>query len=230
MNQKLIPFDTRKEIDSDQTLAGKDLEICWVDPIDAFFLQIQGSGTVYLESGQSLVVNYADQNGQEYQAIGKYLISKMPLEKINLFSIEAYLRTLNPAELQTFLNQNPSYIFFKLSDQRSITYLGTPAIEGRTIATDNRYFPKGALAFLEFQKPSFESVGTELPTTTEPTARWVLDQDRGGAITGGGRVDLFWGKGELSKKYAGMMKGNGRLTYLAPKRSFLNKISTTTQL
>jgi membrane-bound lytic murein transglycosylase A len=137
---------------------------------------------------------------------------------MNLFNIEAHLRNLPKKELQDVLNQNPSYVFFQTSQQHAITYLGVPATGGRTIATDKRYFPKGALALLKFEKPVFQPSDAAQPSSSIPVSRFVLDQDIGGAINGGGRVDLFWGQGNESKRHAGVMKNNGNLFYLAPKR------------
>ena len=218
-NHTVVPYYSRDEIDGQKVITGKNLEICWVDPVDAFFLQIQGSGTVNLDDGQSLFINYSDQNGHPYAPIGKFMLDKIPLENINLYSLETYLRTLPAEEMQNYFNKNPSYIFFKTSDQKAITYLGVPATAGRTIATDRRYFPKGGLAFLQFDQPVFNTPTDPLPSSFTTTRRFVLDQDVGGAISGGGRVDLFWGEGAGSKKAAGVMKSLGHLYYLAPKRT-----------
>lgn len=133
-------------------------------------------------------------------------------------TIEAALRRLSPDELRKRLIRNPSYVFFTPSEVSARTFLGLPATAGRTIATDPRFFPKGALALISFPKPVFEAATSELPERTAPVTRFVLDQDTGGAITGGGRVDLFWGRGEEAKRYAGVIKTRGRLVYLAPRR------------
>ena len=219
---QILPYYTREEIDQQGKLKNKKLEICWVDPIDAFFLQIQGSGTVVLSENQKIRVGYAEQNGKRYEAVGKYLTSVIPLEKMTLHSIEHYLRTLTQDEIQKYLNKNPSYVFFQEIKTEPITYLGTPVIAGRTIATDTRFFPKGALAYLEFKKPVFMNPSDTEAVAWEPSSRFVLDQDKGGAIQGGGRVDLFWGAGEPAKQSAGVIKEKGRLYYLAPKISQLS--------
>jgi membrane-bound lytic murein transglycosylase A len=219
VNKSLVPYYNREKIDSGLALRGKSLELCWVDTLDAFILQIQGSGTVDLGRGKYLYINYAEKNGQPYEAVGKFLKDFIPKDELNLYTIENYLRKLPKAEMQVFLNKNSSYVFFQISDQRAITYLGVPSTGGRTIATDRRFFPKGALAFLGFNKPVFSSGDNIAPTSFEPVSRFVLDQDIGGAITGGGRVDLFWGSGDESKRYSGAMKSSGTLYYLAPKRT-----------
>lgn len=213
----LIPYYSREQIDAGAALKGRKLELCWVDPIDAFFLQIQGSGTVELPDGKLLRLNYAEKNGQPYESISKYLRGVIPPEQMNLHTIEAYLRKLPREEMQRILNLNPSYVFFKPLEESALTYLGVPATDGRTIATDAGFFPKGALAFLSFEKPRFTAPGELVPAGGEPVARFVLDQDIGGDIRGPGRVDLFWGRGMEAKLYAGAMKNRGRLYYLVPK-------------
>lgn len=210
----LVPYYSREEIDSRGKLKGRGLELCWMDPIDAFVLQIQGSGQVRLADGGILNVNYAEKNGQPYQSIGNFLRDVIPPSNMSMPSIEAYLRSLlylgGRQALQGVLNLNPSYVFFRLSPESAVTYLGIPATDGRTIATDPRFFPKGALAFLLSPKPS-QGPG-------ESVSRFVLDQDTGGAIRGGGRVDLFWGKGFDAQLHSGVIQQHGRLYYLAPRR------------
>ncbi|MBX7138636.1 MAG: MltA domain-containing protein [Oligoflexia bacterium] len=212
----LLPYYSREEIDSRGALNGRGLEICWVDPIDAFFLQVQGSGVVSIDGKQDLKLNFADKNGHEYQAIGKFVKEKIAPRQVDLPSLEAYLRSLSPAEAQRIMNLNPSYVFFEPGVSNARTASGLPATAGRTIATDHRLFPKGALGLLEFDKPVLEA-GSDRQLGTQRVSRLVLDQDTGGAITGPGRVDLFWGRGEEAKRYAGIIKGRGRLYYLVPK-------------
>ncbi|MCM2323842.1 MAG: MltA domain-containing protein [Oligoflexia bacterium] len=212
-----VPYYSREQIDVRNVLKGRKLELCWVDPVDAFFLQIQGSGTVELPDGKRLRLNYSERNGHSYESISQFLKGAIPPERMNLHTIEVHLRGLPRAELQRYLNLNPSYVFFKSLEESALTYLGLPAVDGRTIATDQRYFPKGALGFLLFAKPKFDASDAIVPKASEPVSRFVLDQDIGGAIKGGGRVDLFWGRGAEAKLYAGAMKGRGRLYYLVPK-------------
>ncbi|OFZ56458.1 MAG: hypothetical protein A2428_14415 [Bdellovibrionales bacterium RIFOXYC1_FULL_54_43] len=217
VGKAIMPYFSRREIDSNKSLKGRKLEICWVDPIDAFFLQVQGSGTIELEDRRQLRVNYAEKNGHPYESLSNHLKSRIPLEQMNMHTIEAFLRSLPASEAREYLERNPSYVFFRTSQERAVTYLGIEATDGRTIATDPRYFPKGALAFLHFEKPVFNPPESLVPSTTEPAARFVLDQDIGGAIQGPGRVDLFWGRGADAKRFAGAMKFPGKLYYLVPK-------------
>ncbi len=215
----LIPYYSRAEIQAG-ALKGRGLELAWVDPVDAFFMQIQGSGTIVLPGDQRLRLGYSDQNGQMYHSIGKFLLAAIPLEKMSLYTIEKHLRGLSPAEARDIMNRNPSFIFFEPLNGRPKTSLGNTVFSGRTLATDTRYFPKGALALLQFKKPVFASDNPE-PTDWEATTRFVLDQDTGGAIRGGGRADLFWGSGLDAKKHAGFVKDKAVLTYLFPKERLL---------
>ncbi len=191
--------------------------LAYVDPIDGFFLEIQGSGAIKLKEGRELRVGYAGQNGHPYVPIGKHLIGPIPKEKITLHSIEEHLRQVGPLEARRIMNLNPSYVFFQKLEGSGLTFFGTEVQAGRTIATDQTLFPKGALAFLEFEKPRFNSLHDTEPAEWIKASRFVLDQDTGGAIRGPHRVDLFWGKGPEAKQAAGVMKGSGRLVYFVPK-------------
>lgn len=213
---QLGPYFSREEIEKG-ALRNRKLELVWTDPVDAFFLQIQGSGTLLLQEGGTMRVGYADQNGHPYQAIGKFLRDVMPIEKITLASLESHLRALEAPKAQELLNKNPSYVFFQKREGPALTSVGSPVLPGRTIATDNRYFPKGTLAFLEFQKPVFETPESADPKEWKAASRFVFDQDTGGAIRGGGRLDLFWGSGKEAKQSAGVIKQSGTLYYLVPR-------------
>jgi membrane-bound lytic murein transglycosylase A len=217
---KIVPYYSRSDLDVTWALDGKGLEICYVDPIDAFFLHIQGSGNVRFPDGKVLSVGYAGQNGRKYHPIGKELLDFIDLENMSLQNIEEHLKGLSREKAQEILNKNPSYVFFKILPGKPITTLGTEVIDGRTLATDLRFFPKGSLGFLMFEKPKFE--GDEIDW--EKAARFVIDQDSGGAIKGGGRADLYWGRGPVAKNHAGIMKNKAKLFYLAPKREFLGEM------
>lgn len=213
----VVPYYSREEIDSAQMLKGQKLEMVWVDPIDSFFLQIQGSGRILLPNKKELRVGYAGQNGYRYDAIGKYLKDKIPIEDMTMHTIEAYLRSIPAGEAQKILNQNASYVFFKENENKSVTFFGSEVIAGRTIATDHRFFAKGVLAYLQVETPVFDDEQSLKPSKFEMKPRLVVDQDTGGAIRGGGRVDLYWGEGAEAKRSAGVMKQTGLLHYLIPK-------------
>lgn len=215
--QTLIPYFDRKEIDIDKKLEGMNLELAYVDPTEAFFIQIQGSGVVQFANGEELHIGYAAQNGHPYMAIGKLLHHVIPKEEMSTQKIKAYLKTLTKSEQQNLLIKNPSYVFFKKLDSDALTYAGMEVADGRTIATDQTFFPKGALAFLDIEEPEFETSLSEAPISWKRLPRFVFDQDIGGAIRGGDRVDLYFGKGNLAFQKAGVMKRIGKLFYLVPR-------------
>jgi len=202
---------SRAEIDSEDKLKNKMLELVWVNSIDAFFLQIQGSGFVTLPSGKELHLGYAGKNGKPYLAIGKLLTDQIPLEKMTTQKIIEHLKNLSGVDLQKILNKNESYVYFKLLEGEAQTYAGMEVIPERTIATDAAFFPKGALAFLDVEVPQGDK-----NSLWEHKPRIVFDQDTGGVIKGGGRIDLFFGRGQKAFDKAGVMKNLGRLYYLIP--------------
>ncbi|HEX3035781.1 MAG TPA: MltA domain-containing protein [Thermodesulfobacteriota bacterium] len=221
----VLPYYTRQEIENNRILEGRNLELAWVDPIDAFFMHIQGSGTVRFQEGEGLRLGYAAKNGHPFVPISKYLSDIIPKGKMSMQAIESYLRRLPKDEQRKILNKNPSYIFFQKLEGKAVTSLGAEVVDGRTIATDQNFFPKGALAYMEFQKPVFRDGASIAPIRWQPTARFVLDQDTGGAIRSPYRVDLYWGSGKEAARHAGVMKNWGRLYYLVPKDEFLQKLS-----
>ncbi len=214
---RVVPYYSRAEIDYAGALAGRGLEAIWVDdPIDAFFLHIQGSGVVTLPDGTTQRVGYAEKNGQPYRAIGNALIERqiLPPKEVSAQSIKAYLRG-NPEQIQEILSYNPSYVFFDLRERGPLGSLGTVVTGNRSIATDANIFPHGALAFIETEKPIFDGNGNV--SRWEKFGRFVLNQDTGGAIIGPGRVDLFTGFGEEAEATAGFMKQPGRLFFILKK-------------
>jgi membrane-bound lytic murein transglycosylase A len=213
LKDQLVPYYTRKEIDTEAALRGKDLELAWVDPVDAFFLQIQGSGTIRYSDGTEEHLVYSDKNGHRYEAIGRFLKDKIAPRPVTMGAIKELLKGATSRDREEILNMNPSYVFFRRSKERAITALGVQATPGRTIAVDPRYAPKGALALLEYQRPEYD--GTRVGF--RPGMRFVVDQDSGGAITGPARVDLFWGRGDEAEKHAGVVQHWGRLVYLVPR-------------
>jgi membrane-bound lytic murein transglycosylase A len=198
--------------------------LAWADPVDVFFLEIQGSGVVKLKDGKEIRLGYAAQNGHPYVPIGRFLKDVIPKDKITMHSIENHLRQVGPEEARRIMNLNPSYVFFRKLQTAGITYFGSEVVAGRTIATDQSFFPKGALAFLEFEKPKFTSAADRDPAAWEKASRFVIDQDTGGAIRGPHRVDLFWGRGAEAKQAAGVIKGKGRLVYFVPREGFLRTL------
>ena len=224
----IVPYYSREEIDGEERLKGKGLEIAWVDPVESFFLQIQGSGVVHFPDGEELRIAYAAQNGHAYEAVGKFLKHAIPLEEMSLERIETYLRALPKREMQDYLNKNPSYVFFKPAEENAITYIGTAAVGLRTIATDARFFPKGAVVLLQFERPIFQDATGQIVKEWQKATQLMIDQDVGGAIKGADRVDLFWGRGAEAKRSAGIIRQTGRLYYLAPKDSLIKALKEKT--
>lgn len=214
---RVVPYYTRRQIDGAGKLSDQDIVLAWVDPIDAFFLHVQGSGTIIFEDGEELTLGYASQNGHKYESIGKHLFDVIPKEKMSMQAIDNYLRTISYKEMKEVLYKNPSYIFFRKLEGKPLTFFGTEVVAGRTIATDKRYFPQGALAYLQFPSPVFNDDSSIEPSSFKDSSRFVINQDTGGAIKGPGRVDLFWGSGKEAARYAGVMKNEGKLYFLVPK-------------
>jgi membrane-bound lytic murein transglycosylase A len=222
---RVVPYYTRAEIDGEKRLESYGGQLAWLrDPVDAFFLHVQGSGIIRLADGRFLRIGYAGANGRPYRSIGKALIDKglISREEMSLQAIRAYLR-LHPQERDEVMWYNESYVFFRWVSEGPLGSLNVPLTAGRSLATDPRYHPRGALAYLETQKPRIDAGGQIV--AWESLQRWVLNQDTGGAIKGPGRADLFWGTGAEAEEPAGRMKRPGKLYFLIKKgeRSSLPK-------
>ncbi len=209
--KRVVPYFSRAEIEAGNApVRGK--ELVWVDdPIELFFLQIQGSGRVQLETGEMMRVGYAEQNGHPYKSIGKWLVDQgeLTLDKASMQGIKEWARK-NPEKLNMLLNTNPSYVFFReLPNHLSgpLGALGVPLTAERSVAIDPRAIPLGAPIWL----------ATTRPNSPEPLNRLMLAQDTGGAIRGNVRADFFWGFGEAAGQQAGAMKQKGRIWVLLPR-------------
>jgi membrane-bound lytic murein transglycosylase A len=212
----VLPYYDRKEIEAG-VIDGKAVPLAWVkDPVDLFFLHIQGSGKIYLDPAESIHVHYHGSNGRPYASIGKLLIDtgKIPKSEMSMQRIRAYLHE-HPQEMQSILNSNPSYVFFKLEPDGPLGYLEVKLTPGRSIAVDRRLFPMAALAYIETQKPLVDGDGRIFDWPA--CRRFVLIQDTGGAIRGPGRTDLFWGNGPYAEIAAGHMQHPGTLYFLVLK-------------
>jgi membrane-bound lytic murein transglycosylase A len=211
IGNKVVPYWTRAELDRMQDRIPAPTLFWAADPIDLFFLQVQGSGRIELPDGAQVRVGYADQNGHPYQSIGRWLVSQgeIPLENASMEGIRHWARTY-PHRLSELLNTNPSYVFFRElpgSTGGPIGALGVPVSDGRSIAIDPRVIPLGAPVFLS----------TTWPRSERPLRRLMLAQDTGGAIKGAVRADFFWGFGAEAGAQAGKMRQTGRLWVLLPK-------------
>jgi peptidoglycan lytic transglycosylase A len=210
VGRKVVPYWNRSEIDQ-----GKGEEaakvLFWVaDPIELFFLHVQGSGRILLDTGEPVMAQFGDQNGHRYRSIGKRLIEwgEMSLDQMSMQNIKLWAQK-NPDRVKELLAENPSYIFFlerPATDLPPPGALGVALTEGRSLAVDRRIIPLGAPVFLS----------TTWPSSEEPLQRLMLAQDTGGAIKGAVRGDFFWGMGNRAGDYAGKMKQDGRLWVLLP--------------
>lgn len=209
---RVVPMPSRAEIEAG-ALKDRGLEIAWLaDPIDAFFLHIQGSGRLKLDDGRTIGIGYAGKNGHAYTAIGRELVRRGALgaDEVSMQTIRAWLKQ-NPAEAPALMAGNASFVFFRLRDgEGPVGSQGVVLTPGRSLAVDPAYLPFGLPVWIE---------------TTDPLAparaftRLAIAQDTGGAIKGPLRFDLFWGAGPQAEAAAGAMKSRGRAILLVPKRA-----------
>jgi membrane-bound lytic murein transglycosylase A len=210
----VVPYHERREIEVGGALYGKARPLAWVsDPIDIFFLHVQGSGKILLEDGQVLNLGYDTSNGRPYRSVGQLLIEegKVSREEMSMQRIRAYLND-NPAEIQRVLSYNPSYIFFKVTPDGPLGSINVTLTPGRSIALDRTLFPPAALSFVETQKPLIDA--QQRIASWVESRRFALNQDTGGAIKGPGRADLFCGSGPEAEIAAGHLKHPGKLYFL----------------
>lgn len=229
--QRLVPYYDRADI-ADGELAGRGLEIAWVDSrVDKFFLQIQGSGRVLLRDSSLIRVGYAGENGQPYRAIGRDLIEmgEVSREKMSMQAIRSWLAG-NPDRVNELLEKNQSYVFFEErthldASDGPIGAQGVPLTPGVSLAVDPRYLPYGAPLWLSTKRPLAE---TELRSGAVPAdtldgvpvvrfRRMMVAQDTGGAIRGAVRGDVFWGAGDRAADIAGQMKSPGTYIVFLPR-------------
>lgn len=213
---EVLPYFDREEIDAG-ALARKGLELVWVDdPVDSFFLHIQGSGRVELEDGGVMRVGYAGQNGHPYYAIGRELVIRDGVEPkdVSMQSIRAWLAD-NPEQADEVMQLNPSYVFFReLRGEGPLGSQGVPLEPGRSLAVDRSYHPMGAPVWLDATAPDADDAAAQEGLSLQ---RLMVAQDTGGAIRGPVRGDVFWGGGERGAEIAGRMKNRGRLWVMLPK-------------
>jgi membrane-bound lytic murein transglycosylase A len=209
----LVPYYDRAEIEAG-ALARRRLEILWLaDPVDAFVLQIQGSGRVRLPDGRVVRVTYAGQNGRPYVPIGRVLADRgeMRLDAVSMPAIRAWLAA-HPDQAKAVMDQNPSYVFFREADDLRPDdgppgALGANLTPGRSAAVDPAFIPLGAPLF----------VATTDPLNGATLRRLMVAEDTGGAIKGPVRADLFWGWGKDAETRAGLMRAQGTAWVLLPR-------------
>ena len=207
--KRVVPYYDRAQIDADPSLFKP---LVWVDDVvEAFFLQIQGSGLIELVDGKRMRAGYADQNGHPFRAIGRILADRgeMKLEEVSMQGIKGWI-SRNPTKATALLNENASYVFFREIDATAagpIGSLGVPLTAERSIAVDARFIPLGSIVYL----------ATNYPNALIPLNRLMFAQDTGGAIRGVVRADFYWGTGLKAGEQAGRMKQTAQMWVLWPR-------------
>lgn len=208
--RRVVPYYSRAEIDARPEALRAPIIGWGADPVELFFLQVQGSGQLELESGERVRLSYADQNGHPYRSLGRYLVERgeLTLDQASMQGIKAWA-VANPQKLQEALNANPSYVFFRESaDPRGpVGALGVPLVAQYSLAVDRRYVPLGTPVYL----------ATTYPLSETPLERLMAAHDTGGAIRGIVRADFFWGTGPDAGVNAGRMRQQGRMWLLWPR-------------
>jgi membrane-bound lytic murein transglycosylase A len=207
VNGRLVPVESRAEIERG-ALDRQHLAFLWVDdPVDAFFLQIQGSGRVRLPDGSMVQVGYDGQNGKPYVPIGRLLVERGVLDRdnVSMQAIRAWIKA-NPAAGAALMDENPSYVFFReIVGDGPIGSQGVTLTAGRSLAVDRDFVPLGVPIWLDADLGG------------EKLQRLMVAQDTGGAIRGPVRGDVFWGFGPAAEARAGTMKAAGEYYLLLPK-------------
>lgn len=207
------PYYDREAIDGEGALAGKGEEVAWAkDPVDVFFLQIQGSGRLELPDGSVKHILYGGKNGHKYVSLGRLLIDRghVPREEMSMQRIREFLAA-NPYTAQQLMFENPSYVFFRLSDDGpygSISSILTPRV---SVAVDRTMIPLGSVLALKTELMDYEK------GESESFMSLVLAQDTGGAIKGT-RMDLFCGSGEEAEQLAGHLQEDSEVFMLVSRR------------
>jgi len=205
------PYFTRREIDEDQPLAGKGLELAWLtDPVDLFFLQVQGSGRVRLPDGSVMRVGYGGKNGHGYSSVGMALVDRGIYEphQVSAAVIRNWVRQ-NRKEGRKLLWENESYVFFREVSE-------VPADRGPLGAMNRSITPHRSIAV----DPAFVTLGSPVwieKEGAEPINRLMIAQDTGSAIKGAQRADIFFGTGDDAGRAAGQIKDGGRMVVLLPR-------------
>jgi membrane-bound lytic murein transglycosylase A len=213
---QLAPYPSRREIDGDGFLAGRALELAWVDdPVALFFLHVQGSGVLRLAGGRIMRVGFAGTNGRPYTSIGRVLLDGGALATpATAPAIRTWLRE-HPERQAEVLYRNERYVFFRETPEGPVGRLGATLTPGRSIAVDASLYPLGGLAYVDTDVPVVDDRGET--TGSRRLRRLMLVQDTGGALTGPGRVDVFFGSGERAGLDAGSLSSRGDLVFLVPR-------------
>ena len=205
----LQPYPTRKAIEAGHLLAGRELELVWMrEPLDAFIAHVNGSAIVRLREGGEKRLGYAGKNGREYTSLGAELVADKHIEpmELSLASIREWASN-HPELLEEYMWRNDSFVFFAPVEGDPRGSLNLEVLPHRSLATDKRLFPRGAIVFVD----------TSLPIPgggSMPFRRVMFDQDTGGAIRTAGRADIYLGIGPNAERRAGTTRAEGQLYYL----------------
>ena len=208
-NGWLVPYDDREMINGriKKNNYEQDIVIWLEDKVERFFLQVQGSGIVELDNGETVHLAYGGRNGFEYFPIGKYLLQTKKVKNASMQNIKAWLRS-NPDEIENILHKNKLFIFFKENADKIIRGAqNTPLIAEHSVAVDTQHIPLGTPLFIE----------TTVSVDKKPFQRAVTAQDIGSAIKGAVRADIFFGTGEQAGRLAGGQHATGRMYAFIPK-------------
>ncbi len=216
IDNRFVPYATRRDV-YEGALANKGLELaCAADPVDVFFLEIQGSGRLMLDDGGLMRVGYDGKNGHAYTSIGRELVERgeMSIDQVSLQSIRIWLAD-HPDQARDILEANRSYVFFReLETDSPIGAQGVELTPGRSLAIDRAFIPLGAPVWLQTSLPTLNNKPDETPFH-----RLMVAQDTGGAIKGAVRGDVFWGAGLEAEEIAGHMAQAGSYYLLLPHQT-----------
>lgn len=209
MKKKYGRYHTRRTIEEKQVLANRDLELAWAaDPVDVFFLEIQGSGKLIFDDGTEAYVNYAGQNGHKYKSSGRIMREKGLLKRGDIFEQREWLAN-NPERVREILNENPSYVFFKFGSRGPTGAMGSTVDDWISLAVDRSFIPLGAVVAYGVNLPD-EKIGSR------PARGIGLAQDVGGAIKRN-RIDIFCGGNERANYVASHLDAHGPAWVLLAK-------------
>ena len=209
----LAPYYTREQIDGRGALAGKGYEIAWADDyVSVFYLQVQGSGRLRFLDGRTQTLHFSAHNGYPFSSAAKPCMNAGLCPGGYQQNLAWFRANLAQAFKYFFMNQR--FIFFRTDDQPPTGVQGIPLTPMRTIATDKRHYPPGAIAWVKVPMPSVDAQGNAGQKTV---SLLVADGDTGSAIKGTGRADFYYGSGTAAEKLAGRTYGWGEMYYLLVK-------------
>lgn len=209
MKRKRGRYHDRRTIEEKKVLAGKGLELAWAkDPVDVFFLEIQGSGRLVFDDGTEAYINYAGQNGHKYKSSGRIMSEKGLLKRGDIFEQREWFKN-NPERVREILHDNPSYVFFKFGGRGPTGAIGHTVDDWLSLATDRKWIPLGSIV----------AFGVNIPDQkygSRPLRGIGFAQDVGGAIRRN-RIDIFCGSSERSNYVASHLDARGPAWILLAK-------------